>query len=104
EEVPPVATTGKATLRITVIEDRSIFASVDVADVKATAVHIHEGAPGKTGDPILTFSPRGVGTWLLPTGAKLTEAQLKSMRAGRTYINVHSEKHPDGELRAQIKP
>jgi len=104
QEVPAVATEAKAKLRITVIEDRSVLATLATQGIEATGVHFHEGAAGKVGDPFLTFVKRAPDLWITPTGAQLTEAQFKSLKAGRVYINVHSAKHPDGELRAQIKP
>jgi hypothetical protein len=27
---------------------------------------------------------------------------LRAMRAGRTYVNVHSDKHPGGEIRGKL--
>ncbi|MDS4040480.1 MAG: CHRD domain-containing protein [Candidatus Competibacter sp.] len=40
----------------------------------------------------------------LPLGAKLTDAQYASLRAGNLYVNVHTVAHPGGEPRAQLKP
>jgi len=33
----------------------------------------------------------------------MTEEQCKAYKAGNTYVNVHSAKHPGGEIRAQLK-
>jgi hypothetical protein len=38
-----------------------------------------------------------------PEGAKMTESQCAAYKAGNTYVNVHSAKHPGGEIRAQLK-
>jgi len=35
-------------------------------------------------------------------GAKLTEAQYESYKAGKLYVNVHSAANPGGEIRGQI--
>jgi hypothetical protein len=42
--------------------------------------------------------------WSVPTGAKLTDAQYQSYKAGGLYVNVHSDAHKDGEMRSQLKP
>jgi hypothetical protein len=36
-------------------------------------------------------------------GWKNTNRLTKSMELGETYVNVHSEEHPNGEIRGQIK-
>jgi hypothetical protein len=47
---------------------------------------------------------RGGKTYSVPAGTKLNEAQFASFHAGMLHINVHTAAHPDGELRAQLKP
>jgi hypothetical protein len=37
-------------------------------------------------------------------GAKLSDAQLASFKAGNLYVNLHIAAHPDGEIRGQLKP
>ena len=36
--------------------------------------------------------------------AVLTEDQAKALLGGNMYINVHSAKYPDGEIRGQLTP
>jgi len=33
----------------------------------------------------------------------ITDAQLAYFLAGRAYVNIHTEKYPDGEIRGQIQ-
>jgi len=67
----------------------------------ATAAHIHSGKKGVAGPVIVplcgpcTSPASGTGT--------LTAAQLAEMKAGTTYVNVHTAKNAGGEIRGQIK-
>jgi len=40
----------------------------------------------------------------VPDGSKLTPDQMKEFKAGDLYVNVHSDAHPAGEIRGQLKP
>jgi hypothetical protein len=42
--------------------------------------------------------------WTFAPGAKLTDAQMESLKAGNLYINVHSDANKGGEIRGQLKP
>ena len=102
-EVPPVATSATGTAMVTIDADRSVKASVSVSGMTPTASHIHEGAPGANGPVIVPFAKTGDNTFAAPDGAKLTDAQYASYKAGNLYVNVHSAKNPGGEIRAQIR-
>ena len=102
-EVPPVSTTASGTGTVTVKDDRSVSAKITVTGMTATASHIHEGAAGANGPVIVPFMKTGDNTFEAPSGAKLTEAQYASFKAGNLYVNVHSAKNPGGEVRAQLK-
>ena len=68
---------------------------------RAAAAHIHLGKPGKAGGVMLALcgpcknGQRGAAT--------ITHAQLRTIRTGGTYVNVHSVKNAAGEIRGQVK-
>jgi hypothetical protein len=103
EEVPPVTTSAMGTATVDIKADRSVTATVTVSGMTATASHIHEAAAGANGPVIVPFAKTGENTFAAPEGAKLTEAQYESYKAGRLYVNVHSARNPGGEVRAQLK-
>jgi hypothetical protein len=102
-EVPPVTTSATGTATVTINPDRSVAVKVNVSGMTATASHIHEGAPGTNGPVIVPFTNTGDNTFASSEGAKLTESQYASYKAGNLYVNVHSAAHPIGEIRAPIK-
>ncbi|HEX3632086.1 MAG TPA: CHRD domain-containing protein [Casimicrobiaceae bacterium] len=103
-EVPPVVGSPMSgTATVTVNPDRTVSVKVAVTGMTATASHIHEGAPGTNGPVIVPFTKTADNTFASPDGAKLTESQYASYKAGNLYVNVHSAAHPIGEIRAPIK-
>ena len=102
-EVPPVNTTASGSGTVTVKMDGSVAAHIMVSGMTATAAHIHEGAAGANGPVIVPFTKTADNVFDAPAGAKLTEAQMASLKAGKLYVNVHSAKDPGGEVRAQLK-
>ena len=104
EETPPVQTsaTGSGTLKVN--KDKAVSGSVKTQGIAGTAAHIHVGAPGESGPPIITLTQGPDGTWAVPAGAKLTDEQYADFESGKLYVNVHSAMHKPGEIRAQLKP
>lgn len=102
QEVPPVTTSASGNGVITINPDKSVSGSITTSGIAATAAHIHVGAAGKNGPVIVPLSKSGDG-FSVPAGAKLTDEQMKSFKAGGLYVNVHSAAHPGGEIRAQLK-
>jgi CHRD domain-containing protein len=103
EEMPPVTTSATGNATVDIKADRSVTATVTVSGMIATASHIHEAAAGTNGPVIVPFVKTGDNTFAAPEGAKLTQAQYDSYKAGKLYVNVHSAKNPGGEIRAQLK-
>jgi hypothetical protein len=104
EETPPVTTaaTGKGT--ITIAADKSVSGTIKTTGIVGTVAHIHVGAPGQSGPPIITLDKTAENLWAVPAGSKLTDEQYASFKAGNLYVNVHSAEHKPGEIRAQLKP
>ena len=101
EEVPPVTTSATGTVNIKVMPDRSVSGGVKISGFVPTVAHIHEAAVGKNGPPIVTLTKTADG-FTVPAGTKLSEGQYESYQAGNLYVNVHSDRYPNGEIRAQL--
>ena len=104
QEVPPVTTSASGSGTITVGADKSVSGSVTTSGIAATAAHIHEGAMGANGPVIVPLAKTSDNVWSVAAGAKLTDAQYESYKAGKLYVNVHSAANKGGEIRAQLKP
>ena len=104
QEVPPVQTQASGSGTIRVNDDKSVSGSITTTGIKATAAHIHEAAAGKNGPVAIPLEKKSDNEFAVPAGAKLSDAQYKALKAGNLYVNVHSDAHKDGEIRAQLKP
>lgn len=104
EETPPVTTTATGQAHIHIAKDHSVTGTIKTTGIEGTAAHIHVGAPGEAGPPIITFDKASDGTWTVPKGSKLTDEQFADFKSGKLYVNVHSEQHKPGEIRGQLKP
>lgn len=117
-EVPPVTTaaTGSAEIEIGA-DDQSITYRLEAQNiVNVTAAHIHVGATNVNG-PIIFFlfdsATQGQFTSpvigilypedFLAAGGLTSFAQaVAAIRAGNTYVNVHTTANPNGEIRGQL--
>jgi hypothetical protein len=104
EETPPVTTTATGTARFTINADKSVTGKVKTTGIEGIAAHIHVGAPGQAGPPVITLIKAEKGEWKVPPDSKLSDEQFASYKAGNLYVNVHSAEHQPGEIRGQLKP
>jgi len=104
EETPPVTTAASGSGTISIAADKSVSGTIKTTGIEGTAAHIHVGAAGESGPPIITLEQSTAGVWKVPAGAKLTADQYANFKAGKLYVNVHSAEHKPGEIRAQLKP
>jgi hypothetical protein len=103
DEVPPLSVPGSGSGTIRVAEDGTVSGSVTTKDVAGTMAHIHRGAKGTNGPVIVPLDKNG-DTYTVPAGRKLTAEQLKDLKAGNLYVNVHTAKNKGGEVRGQLQP
>lgn len=113
QEVLPVVTaaTGEATV-VLAPDDSVIWYVVTYSGLSgpAVAAHIHAGAVGVNGGVILPLTVAAspmTGTLtaanFTPSGAITTYAEaVAAIKAGATYVNVHTAANPGGEIRAQV--
>jgi CHRD domain len=66
----------------------------------AVAAHIHSGAKRKSGPVIVPLC--GPCTATSAGKAKVSAKVASALQGGSTYVNVHTAKNPDGEIRGQI--
>ena len=104
EQNPPVTTSGSGSGTFTVGEDKSISGSITTTGVEGSVAHIHVAGKGKNGPVIIPLTKTADNVWSVPAGAKLTDAQYESYKAGDLYVNVHSAKFKPGEIRGQLMP
>ena len=103
EEVPPVQTSGSGSGSFRVAEDGTVTGSVTTKGVPGTMAHIHQGAKGQNGPVIVPLTKNG-DTYSVPSGRKLTSAQLEAFKKGQLYVNVHTARNKGGEVRGQLTP
>jgi hypothetical protein len=67
----------------------------------ATAAHIHIGARGKNGIALIALCPPCKSP-LSGTATAVTDDVAALMSNGGAYVNVHTAKNPEGEIRGEV--
>jgi Cu/Zn superoxide dismutase len=104
-ETPPVNTAATGTGKITVDATRNQLCwnlSVQKLQGTVTGAHIHRAPAGKAGPIVLYLSPPTGGTaqGCKGVGPPLARGIVKN--PADYYVNVHTSKFPDGEIRGQL--
>jgi hypothetical protein len=125
EEVPPADTRaqGQATFQLSQ-DGTELHYKLNVANIEnVTMAHIHLAPAGVNGPVVAWLYPSAPPAQLIPgrsngrlsegtiTAANLVgplagaslEDLIDEMRAGNTYVNVHTSQYPAGEVRGQIR-
>jgi hypothetical protein len=118
EEVPPVDTqaVGEAILTQDLPLNQTMHYFVNVTGIEGVSQgHIHSGAEGENGPIVVTLfnfdSPQNevlqysnftASNLEGPMQGKTMQDLIAAMKNGTTYINVHTEQNPNGEIRGQL--
>jgi hypothetical protein len=121
EVVPTVETKamGEADFRLST-DGKQLTYILKLMDIEnVSAAHIHTGVVGKNGGPVagLFAGPKKWGMFsgelakgtitdkdlIGPLAGKTVGDLVKLIKDGGAYVNVHTDKYPDGEVRGQIK-
>ena len=100
-QVPPVETDATGSAEVTVDTDAMTVtwtATAEGLSGDPVAAHFHGPAgPEETAPPVIDIS----ANWQ-EGSAEITPEQMQMIQDGMTYINIHTEANPDGEIRGQV--
>ncbi len=120
EAVPPAKTMagGEAVFKLGK-DGKELAYTITVRGIEhVVAAHIHAGKKGKSGPPVVSLftgpAKEGALSGTLVKGlimendlagslaGKPLSALIDLIKSGDAYVNVHTDKYPDGEIRGQI--
>ena len=118
QQVPPIQTSASGIAWFKPMQD-NIWFKVNVTDIQGvTMAHIHSGKQGENGPPGVPLykseTPSGQMSGVLakgnitadtfqgPMAGKQISDLITAMQNGETYVNIHTQQNPDGEIRGQI--
>src|SRR5713101_4933701 len=107
ERPNPVTTTATGAATFTVLGNLVSW-KVDITSAIDSVIigHIHDGTADVAGGVIVNLSPTPTGVGFTGTvaigSATVVDSVLTLMRAGNTYVNIHTKKNPGGEIRGQL--
>jgi hypothetical protein len=108
-EVPPVSGNATGVASATLSKDEQAL-TVKVAAINTSGAisigHLHDAPAGSNGDivkPLVLTGNTGTVTWTTKDADKpLTPALVADLKAGKLYVNLHTQGNPGGEVRGQL--
>jgi hypothetical protein len=105
-ETPPNASKGTGSAEVTLdTKTKKLTWKVSYSGLSGppTMAHFHGPAPaGKAAPVVVPLTPPLTSP--IRGSATLTDTQIGDLRGGLWYVNVHTAKIPDGEIRGQVTP
>lgn len=100
-EVPGPGDTDGAGLAVVTIDGTTLRYTVWTQSIgAATAAHIHAGAAGVSGAPVVTLDHNTLGNGSVMVSSEIAD-QLRANPSGY-YVNVHTGEFPNGAIRGQL--
>lgn len=107
QEVPPISDSDASAVAFVTLNSDSnqvtIHANTSDLSGPATMAHLHQGAVGENGGILADMQQDAVATerWSLES-FELDSEQMTLFESSSTYINIHTEQNPGGEVRGQV--
>ena len=106
QQVPPVASSGSGDAEVR-YDRRTQLVHWRVThgglSGPVTGAHIHGPAgPGQNAGIVIPFA--NVNTSPITGQARIAPEQLGQLSSGQWYVNLHTARHPAGEIRGQLRP
>lgn len=106
QEVPAVSTSGTGQAEVEFLPSIGMVRwRVSHAGLSGpvTGAHIHGPAgPGQNAPIVIPFG--SLGSDPIRGEARITPEQLGQLNSGQWYVNLHTARHPGGEIRGQLRP
>jgi hypothetical protein len=107
-ELPPNTTAGTGAIRVAYDPANRVMSyELSFANLSGPAIAAHFHAPAGAGEAAgIRLALAGVATSPGPLTGQvgLTPEEAADLLAGRWYVNIHTPRYPDGEIRAQLLP
>ncbi len=123
QEVPRLRSSATGRAQVLISGDGAsigVNVQADGFSTAVTAAHIHLGLPGEAGPVLFPLFGGDAGdvfpaelertltaddlTPLPELGVTTMDQAVAAIREGRTYINIHTEENPAGEIRSHVGP
>ena len=96
-------TTGGGTVTATLTGNRlAIDGTFQGLTGNATAANLRRGPKGIPGPVIFELEVPRTSSGALKASVELTPAQVEDLKAGRIYLQIHSERAPEGSIRGWL--
>jgi hypothetical protein len=108
QETPPNSSTATGSAFVVLSPGGSVTYNVTVTGLSPTASHFHNGPAGVAAGVVKSITlvnNSASGSWTSSDASQpLTDALLRDLVRGRTYVNAHTTANPGGEIRGQVLP
>lgn len=104
QTAPDVTGVGRVTAELRG-RNLSISGEFEGLQGPATEARLHSGiATGVRGEPLAELAVQGDTAGTITAEVQLTTEQVDALRAGRMYVQLHSDRAPDGNLWGWLLP
>jgi hypothetical protein len=94
--------TGFSTMRMDLLT-REVTGKGESNLTNTNNAHIHIGSVMQDGGPIVQMNKISDALWIAPAGSLMPAEYYNAFLTGGTYVNIHTDTFPAGEIRGQLE-